>query len=286
MKKDINQSFIQKFINPESPLSFIGYLGLSTLTGWLVTFNTWAIFISAILAIVWYFEVKQNQKRNKQNFDNLIASFVPENAKPLPSPGLILLLSPYSPRKRELSEDTLKPLINKILESTPEQLTKELFEEINLFKSNLAPQIAAIDFHSQDKKLRDVWLISTKTDSESVGSENSVIILKKYLEFKYSSQLTIHDRGLSVSDSNYLELYQTVDRIFRDKETPYRESHIIADITGGTKMMSIALALACIPFKRKLQYMDSIRDWEGKPLQKGDMKPILIDVDPNIPEQF
>jgi len=68
-----------------------------------------------------------------------------------------------------------------------------------------------------------------------------------------------------------------VDKIFQSAD--YKDEKIVADITGGTKMMSIALTLACIPPKRLLQYMDSQRDWEGNPLEKGEMKPTLIDID-------
>ncbi|WP_051470164.1 hypothetical protein [Fischerella sp. PCC 9605] len=55
---------------------------------------------------------------------------------------------------------------------------------------------------------------------------------------------------------------------------------IVADITGGTKMMSVALAMACIPPRRRMQYMDSQRDWQGNPLPTGEMKPVVIDIDP------
>jgi hypothetical protein len=45
-------------------------------------------------------------------------------------------------------------------------------------------------------------------------------------------------------------------------------------------MMSISLAMACLPPRRKMQYMDSKRDWKGEPLAQGDIKPVVIDVDP------
>ena len=47
-------------------------------------------------------------------------------------------------------------------------------------------------------------------------------------------------------------------------------------------MMSVALSIACISPKRRLQYMDSKRDWQGNPLQKGEIKPMLIEIDPVI----
>jgi hypothetical protein len=55
---------------------------------------------------------------------------------------------------------------------------------------------------------------------------------------------------------------------------------MVADVTGGTKMMSVALAMACVPPKRRMQYMDSQRDWQGNPLTAGKIIPVSIDVDP------
>ncbi|NJM69632.1 MAG: hypothetical protein HC862_05050 [Scytonema sp. RU_4_4] len=45
-------------------------------------------------------------------------------------------------------------------------------------------------------------------------------------------------------------------------------------------MMSVALAMVCILPRRQMQYMDSQRDWQGNPLPKGEMKPVVIDIDP------
>ena len=69
------------------------------------------------------------------------------------------------------------------------------------------------------------------------------------------------------------------EKIFRD--SAYKDEVIVADITGGNKMMSIALALACIPSGRRMQYMDT-RNWQGDSLPYGHMTPIAIDIDPII----
>ncbi|NJM49236.1 MAG: hypothetical protein HC860_26210 [Alkalinema sp. RU_4_3] len=44
---------------------------------------------------------------------------------------------------------------------------------------------------------------------------------------------------------------------------------MIADITGGTKMMSVAIAMACVAPKRRMQYVD----------MAGGL-PVVLDVDP------
>jgi hypothetical protein len=80
-----------------------------------------------------------------------------------------------------------------------------------------------------------------------------------------------------LKDWDYITLWQLGEQIFH--EAGYQNEVLIADITGGTKMMSIALAMVCIPPKRRMQYMDSQRDWQGNPLPKGEMAHVVIDID-------
>ena len=109
-------------------------------------------------------------------------------------------------------------------------------------------------------------MISTRSIKELNirGSEITAIILTTYLKFKYGNLLEVHsqnfqERELLVDDGDYRKFYEIVDYIF--SQSVYKDDVLIADITGGTKMMSVALAMACIPPKRKMQYMDSQRDW-------------------------
>jgi len=148
-----------------------------------------------------------------------------------------------------------------------------------LFSSNLLPQIKAVEYHIRQDSLRDVWLISSESYDTTKGSEITAAILEKYLRFQYGQQrLDIHTKNLSVKDYDYASLSQLGEKIFR--EAGYKDEVLVADITGGTKMMSVALAMACIPPGRRMQYMDSQRDWQGNPLAKGQMSPIVIDIDP------
>jgi hypothetical protein len=60
---------------------------------------------------------------------------------------------------------------------------------------------------------------------------------------------------------------------------------LLADITGGNKMMSVAIAMACIPPGRRMQYMDTPRNRYGNPLRQGEMSPVVIDIDPILHTQ-
>jgi hypothetical protein len=128
--------------------------------------------------------------------------------------------------------------------------------------------------------------LSTEKDSRKTkGSEDSGVLLEKYIRFKYpGNSLEIHRDGLIVKDYDFIGLWNKVENIFNS--SVYKDKVIIGDITGGTKMMSVALAMACIPPKRLMQYMDADRDWRGEPVPTGNIVPVLIDIDPILyPEQ-
>ena len=277
-------NFLARFFSPKSPLDFLGLVLITTLINLLAAGNPIGIIGTIIVALIWWQvnwkieKKRQEQIQEKTGYRTIKQS--PKSAK-----GLILLLSPYSPRNPLLSLDEVETKINYICETSPNQLTEDDFHAINLFNSNLLTQIKAIEYHLDGGSLKEVWLISTPSIKalNIKGSQTTAIIFDTYLKFKYGNQLEIHsqdfcDQKLSVEDGNYEKLYEIVDYIF--KKSDYKDEVIVADVTGGTKMMSVALAMACIPPKRKMQYMDSQRDWEGNPLKTGEIKPVLVDVDP------
>jgi hypothetical protein len=276
-KRSTKKLTIENIFAPKTSLQLAVYVGVVAIIFPLMfSGNLWAgiglIILIFLFLILERHEEAKTRKESKLNIENLKVTY--EKVPPQPSPGLILSISPYSPQKSELKDKTIiDPLFNIILES--DEPNQSDFDKIDIYNSNLKPPLEAINHHRQSNKLRELWLISTKVDDIGKGSETTARILEKYLKFKYGDLLTIHQHP--VSENNYYNIYQTVDNIFQS--AGYKEEKIVADITGGTKMMSIALTLACIPPKRLLQYMDSQRDWEGNPLEKGEMKPILIDID-------
>jgi len=205
--------------------------------------------------------------------------FRPAKEPPPAAKGLILVLSPYDPRDPSLKEASkLTPLLERIKAARSEDLAEADFQAIKLFDSNLRPQIRAVEFHVGKGSLRDVWLITSQSSGAMKGSEDAALILERYLLWKYARLLTVHRDGLSAPEWDYKALWDLAEHVFRSGG--YKDEMILADITGGTKMMSVALALACIPPGRRMQYVYSERDAQGQPLPRGGIDPVVIDVDP------
>lgn len=74
---------------------------------------------------------------------------------------------------------------------------------------------------------------------------------------------------------DYAGLAACVDRIYRTADC--KEGLLAADITGGTKMMSVAVALACLSPGRRMECVDADCDWQGQPLPQGTLRPVHLD---------
>ncbi len=252
---------------PRSPLEFIGFAAISSIISLISSGTLWALLFVPLFAILWWL---LDRKRT-----SAIAITLTKE-KPQPAKGLIVLLGPYNSNQSNLKDPKiLQPLIQQFLETPCPDETD--FARINLLHSNLQPQIEAIQYHHQKGSLREIWLIS----SDHENSQQAIRILSKYLQACYGTErLDIHQGpNYTAPAHDYATLLNMVDRIFH--AAGYKDEKLIADVTGGTKMMSIAIAMACIPKGRRMQYMDAERDWQGKPpQQKGSMSPVLIDFDP------
>ncbi len=273
----------ERLISPRSPLEFLGFAAVSALVGLASAGNPIGLIAVPVIAVIWWwFDRQRDQKRR--------LGFVVEKKPPQAARGLILLLSPYDPREAHLrQEQVLQPQVEQLLQLSNPQASD--FAAINLFRSNLMPQIRAVEYHATQGKLRDIWLITTssyeiqqqtKTGIQTVtvkGSEQTAAILMHYLRSQYGpDRFDIHAKDLTVEEWQYDKVVQKAENIFCS--SGYRNEVIVADITGGTKMMSVALAMACIPPRRRMQYMDSQRDWQGNPTLQGEVKPLVIDIDP------
>jgi hypothetical protein len=254
---------------PRSPLEFIGFTSISSIIGLISAGNLWALLFVPVFSLIWWF-------LDRQRTPDIAVTLSKE--KPQPAKGLILLIGPYNPNRNDLrTTEVLQPLIQKILNQP--QPTKANFSAINIQRSNLQPQIEAIAYHYNAGSLREIWLIS----SDSENSKTATFLLSKYLQTCYGTErLDIHQGSEYMAPAHdYAALHNIVDRIFHTGG--YKTEKLIADVTGGNKMMSIAIAMACIPKGRRMQYMDGERDWQGTPRQQKDMmSPVLIDFDPFI----
>lgn len=268
---------LENLFSPRSPVDFLGFAVVGVIINLLSGGEPLGFLGVAVLFLYWFWVDYQRTKKLSRQLGLYFDSKEPAKG----AKGLILLLSPYSPYQASLKDETkLKPLVEYILTTPVEKLQLADFQSIDLFNSNLLPQIKSVEYHLQEGKLRDVWLISSKSYDFVKGSEITAQILSQYLIFEYGQRLEVHAQGYCVEDWNYKKLWQIADNIFH--ESDYKDEAIVADITGGTKMMSVALAMACALPKRRMQYMDTKRDWQGQPLPVGDIKPVGIDVAPII----
>jgi CRISPR-associated protein (Cas_Cas02710) len=274
---------LKQIFSPETPLQFIGLAIVSVLFNLLSSLNIIGLIGVPLLALAFAGSNELKQRKLRKIFQILPPE--PKVEQPLPARGLILVLSPYSPSSESLKKDPKK--LNAMIEAIVDknaQVTLESFEQIEIFNSNLKPQIEAVKFHAQKGELRDLWLISSETYDMVQGSEKTAKLLKKYLSIEeYGKRIWVHDDHI-VKEYDYGGLCKAIEGIFR--ESKINDEDLVVDVTGGTKMMSVAVAIACIPRGRKMQYMNSQRDWKGVPLERGEMSPVVIDIDPLIDQYF
>ncbi|HPP52488.1 MAG TPA: hypothetical protein PK777_06030 [Thermoguttaceae bacterium] len=226
-----------------------------------------------------------------------------EPQKPKQVPGLILPVSPISPFKATQEEkDRLQQLLAAAMTDPTGPLSEE--DQRLLDHSNLKPALAAVEYHygadpnqssAGTPVLRDVWIITTEDSQEgSTLGSNSVGVghlLRRWFLSRHPDSadrvrfhLDSYERlSLRVGPLDYTGLAHLVDQIY--KKAPYKDDQIIADITPGTKVISLAIAMGCLPPKRTMQYMSSQRAPQtGEVLHKGVLVPQLIDIDPYVEE--
>lgn len=215
--------------------------------------------------------------------------------------GLILPVSTLS-LTGQSSQDMRNELQRICQNNVEEELSIQ--DQQCLERSNLRPALAALEYHYNGARetnemprhpLQEVWMITTEETTDTGEVMGSCLGVAKLLErwfftrnpearghvvFHYDSYQGI---SLRVCPRDYSRLWEVVDAIYR--KAPYKPEQIIAEITPGTKVMSIAIALACLPPGRTLEYMVASRDCRtGEPTQENSWRPMLIDIDPYLEE--
>ena len=266
----LNRKTLTEIFAPSSPPQFIGFAVINILISLTSNGSLWGALGIAIVFLFWYRLDRLWQKK-------ISVGIKTTKEQPQGARGLILLLSRYSAGRidnKENPKDEIENGIRNLLDKLIDQLTEADFSAIKLQNSNLEPQIKAVDYHMKARTLQEVWLVG------SMDSKQTAEILQKYLQFHYGAKIIVHfdPNKFLADDWDYAKFTQITEDIF--KQADFRDRSILVDVTGGTKMMSVALAMACIPPQRKMQYIDSQRDWQGNPLAKGDKAPVVIDFDP------
>jgi hypothetical protein len=102
---------IENIIAPRTALEFTAFVGLTVLISLLTAGNIFGMGGVALVGFVWWRVDRQSAKervRKLRNVGAIIAKEAPTGVR-----GLILLLSPYSPRKPELKNEVLPNLVCK-----------------------------------------------------------------------------------------------------------------------------------------------------------------------------
>jgi hypothetical protein len=121
-----------------------------------------------------------------------------------------------------------------------------------LKQSPIGAILKAMERHRRD--LRHCW---------PIGSEDSLPYFKSLGKAcaKFFPHVTLHD--LERVDDVYGkvdEVYNATHRIFDrcgpETDNKIKAKDVITDVTGGTTVMSIGVAMACLDIDRKIQYLE------------------------------
>jgi len=209
--------------------------------------------------------------------------------RPSGKAGLVLLLSTLDPRARgapkqcERRTAEVMAAAERILSPDPARCSESDFRA--LLGTNLEPELRAIEYHLAQGTLRHCWVIGTpdETDDKGKVTKGSAYlgrVLQRWLDHLHPGHEVAFSPATEVRSRDYVTLWNAVDDIFRKSDL--KANRVICDVTGGLKLMSIGAALACMGEGRTMQYMDARRDWKGDPVPKGEMAPILVDINPYL----
>ncbi len=273
------------------PFAAAGVLLVQLLPTVLGTWGSWILFgVFLIGGWMWW-----KWERRVQN-----VSWKFNDLRPLRVPGLILPVSTLSVRGASEEEKKTIEVLRKALADRFVPLSSA--EQGFLERSNLKPAMAALEYHyikdtsnagtENGESLRECWLITTedvpRPGKEEIerGSQEAARLLERWFFTRHpeaQGKVLFHrdkyrEIHLTVHPRDYTGMADLVEKIFR--KSPYKPEHILAEITPGNKLMTLAVALACLPPKRAMQYMASDRDpFTGEPLSGGEFRPVLIDID-------
>lgn len=132
----------------------------------------------------------------------------------------------------------------------------------------------AIQYHhvtEAAERLQHCWLLITPQSREMF--DRLAALLK---DWGYA--VTLHPIELEAPTIE--ATYRAVDAIYQEAASEYglQPDQIIADLTGGLKTMTAGMVLACLPFGRALEYVESERKPDGQP-RENTLHPVKVGVD-------
>ena len=120
-----------------------------------------------------------------------------------------------------------------------------------LLRTPIGPTLKALDLHQKD--LIHCWLVASEDSTPYFATIEQA-------SKKYYPRVTIHRVLVPDVYCNIDPVYEAVHNIFNSCATETQDKvqprDIITDVTSGTKIMSIAMAVACLDADRKIQYIE------------------------------
>ncbi len=171
--------------------------------------------------------------------------------------GLLVVVSDFKPKN---------PFDGSIEEAFNKAMSSNNFEPLKLENSNYQPCLQAVQAHISPQmshergRLEVVWLMST------TASSSGAHVLAAYLRSIYPT-LTVYmarDAGYNEleipdgtpQDTEVIHRAKAVaEFVFKDaQKRKFKAGDVVADVTGGSKTMSVGLTLACLATDRDIQY--------------------------------
>lgn len=156
------------------------------------------------------------------------------------------------------------------------------------------PATAAIRYHFRDEEngekpvLTHCWLVTSGRPAQALDSkprragdasvptawENAQALRASY------GGKGVHVEVRIIDPEDPENIFQVIEKIYADaKGMDFERKDLVADFTGGTKMMSAGMVLACIPEDRDLEYMRPRSFLEGgRPDPAAGADPKLVDL--------
>lgn len=153
--------------------------------------------------------------------------------------GLICCLS--APLGTKMSADELGKLVD-----GSDRLAMPLKD------SPIGSILKAMEHHR--RFLHHCWLIASK-DSDPYFKSLGIACKKFFPHVELHEPEWVNDVYGKV-DEVYNATHRMFDRCESETNKELTAKDVITDVTGGTKIMSIAVAMACLDIDRKIQYME------------------------------
>lgn len=213
-----------------------------------------------------------------------------------PPGGEWVLKTPVTLRSAEESERYARraylgfvPLYTPQRNSTALQLTPEErqaaaealeFDRLDLERSNFWPTVLAIKSHASH--LERCWLLTTSGENAE-DTQTYARLLAEFLKQRMNLRCDfVYDERYCIPlDDDALVLKKTYDqvrRVFAEAEAAgIGSSEMLADITTGTRSMSLGIVLACLDGNHDIQFVGTRYDASGRPA--GTPFPIIYSVE-------